>query len=294
MTPPNSDSAAFLGAGRIAVIAGSGRLPEEIAMALADNGRAPFVVLVEGEAQPTKNLTVHHHATIALERFGDLVPLLKRNKVTHAVLAGGVARRPNLRSVNFSLGLLTFLPRAVAALARGDDALLKVVIGHLQANGIKVVGAHQVVPDLLSPLGPITKLKPSARDRRDIEAALEAARAIGALDIGQAAVAIGGRAVALEGIEGTDGLLERVKALRQNGRIAGASGGVLVKCAKPGQELRADLPSIGPATTDAVHAAGLSGIAIESGRTFLLDAAASIARADALGIFIFGLPEQAS
>jgi DUF1009 family protein len=279
---------------RVAVIAGSGRLPEEIANILAGSGCDPFVVLVEGEAQPAGSLASHDHVFISLERFGDLVPLLKRNRVTHAVLAGGIARRPRWRSVRPSLGLLTFLPKALVALARGDDALLKAVIGHLEGNGIRVVGAHEIAPDLLSRAGAMGKQQPTVRDRRDIGAALEAARAIGALDIGQAAVAIGGRAVALEGIEGTDGLLERVKALRANGRIAGAAGGVLVKCAKPGQELRADLPSIGPASVTAAHAAGLAGIAVEAERSFVLDHAETVARADALGLFVFGFPEGAA
>ena len=102
-----------------------------------------------------------------------------------------------------------------------------------------------------------------------------------ATHIGQAAVAIGGRVVALEGVEGTDGLLERVKALRANGRIAGIGRGVLVKCAKPGQELRADLPTIGPATIARAHAAGLAGVAVEAERAFVLEFDATINHADA-------------
>lgn len=290
MTTAAEDRLPLSGVGRIAIIAGSGRLPEAVAEAMAQTGRTPFIVLIDGEAEAKGTLASPDHV-IALEQFGDLVPLLRRSKVTHAVLAGGVARRPKWRMVKPSLGHLTFLPKAIAALTRGDDALLKTVIGHLEANGIKVVGAHEVAPDLLAPSGAMTNRKPIARDRRDIDAAWRAARAIGALDIGQAAVAIGGRAVALEGIEGTDGLLERVKALRNHGRLAGAAGGVLVKCAKPGQELRADLPSIGPATVEAAHRAGLSGVAVGGDHSLVLDYAETIALAEAHGLFIFGLPE---
>ena len=142
------------------------------------------------------------------------------------------------------------------------------------------------MPDLLAAEGPLTKAQPRKSDRRDIDAAYAAAKAIGALDIGQAAVAIGGRVIALEGVEGTDGLLERVQQLRGHGRLAGRTRGVLVKCAKPGQELRADLPSIGPQTVEAAHAAGLAGIGVEAGRSLVLDGAAVIARADALGLFV--------
>ena len=125
---------------------------------------------------------------------------------------------------------------------------------------------------------------------RDIEAAHAAAKAIGALDIGQAAIAIGGRTIALEGVEGTHGLLERTLELRGHGRLAGKTRGVLVKCAKPGQELRADLPSIGPQTVEAAHAAGLAGIAVEAGRSLILEGPVVLARANALGLFVYGLP----
>ncbi|RVD62782.1 LpxI family protein, partial [Mesorhizobium sp. M4A.F.Ca.ET.029.04.2.1] len=129
----------------------------------------------------------------------------------------------------------------------------------LEKRGIKVVGAHEIVPELLAGKGPLTQAEPSKADWRDIEAARVAAKAIGALDIGQAAIAIGGRAIALEGIEGTNGLLERTRQLRDHGRLAGKTRGVLVKCAKPGQELRADLPTIGPRTVEAAQEAGLAG-----------------------------------
>jgi UDP-2,3-diacylglucosamine hydrolase len=95
--------------------------------------------------------------------------------------------------------------------------------------------------------------------------------------------------VALEGIEGTDGLLERMKDMRDHGRLGGRKGGVLVKCAKPGQELRADLPAIGPATVEKAHAAGLAGIAVEADHTFILDYARTVARADELGVFVIGI-----
>jgi DUF1009 family protein len=180
----------------------------------------------------------------------------------------------------------------ISALARGDDGLLKVVVRGLEARGFTVLGAHQIVPDLTTSEGSLTRTVPGKADWRDIEAAREAAVAIGALDIGQGAVAIGGRAIALEGIEGTDGLLERVKALRGHGRLAGKTGGVLVKCAKPEQELRVDLPSIGLQTVEGAHAAGLAGIAVEAGRSLILDSAAVIARADALGLFVYGLPPR--
>lgn len=276
-------------ADRVAVVAGSGRLPVNVADSLAEAGHAPFVVLIEGETDHGTSLWSYEGKALTIEQFASLVPLLKRERITHLVLAGGVSRRPAWRAIRPSVSLLRILPRALAGLARGDDGLLRTLVDLIEDNGIKVVGAHQVVPDLLATEGRIGALAPKDADWADLRAGLEAASAIGALDIGQAAVAIGGRAIALEGIEGTDLLLERVRELRNNGRIAGRRRGVLVKCAKPGQEMRADLPTIGPATVDAAHAAGLAGIGVEAGRSFVLDVGEVMERADRLGLFVVGI-----
>ena len=138
----------------------------------------------------------------------------------------------------------------------------------------------------------MTRVAPQKDDWSDLTAAKRGALAIGALDIGQAAVSVGGRVVALEGIEGTDGLLERVKDLRGHGRIANRKRGVIVKCAKPDQEVRADLPAIGPMTVDGAHAAGLAGIGVEAGRSLILDFGEVVSRADALGLFVVGLTAE--
>ncbi|WAX93729.1 UDP-2,3-diacylglucosamine diphosphatase LpxI [Aminobacter sp. NyZ550] len=274
---------------RIAVVAGSGRLPVNVADSLAEAGHKPFIVLIDGETDPGTSLWSYAGERLAIEQFASLVPLLKRHGITHCVLAGGISRRPVWRAIRPSIALLRVLPRALAALARGDDGLLRILVTTIEDNGIKVAGAHQVVPELLAVAGSMGALAPQQSDWADLRAGQEAARTIGALDIGQAAVAIGGRAIALEGIEGTDLLLERVRELRDNGRIAGRKRGVLVKCAKPNQELRADLPTIGPATVDAAHAAGLAGIGIEAGRSLVLDYGEVVERADRLGLFVIGL-----
>ena len=277
---------------KVAVVAGSGRLPVDLAESLAAHGHSPFVVMMQGEAAPS--LAAFEHEDLSLENFAGLTSMLKRHSVTHAVFAGGIGQRPKLSAVKPSLALLALLPRALAALSKGDDGLLRALAGVVESHGVRIVGAHEIVPDLLATAGPMTHTAPLKGDWRDIDAALAAARAIGALDIGQAAVAIGGRAVALEGVEGTDGLLERVKGLRGHGRIAGKKRGVLVKCAKPGQELRIDLPAIGPATIIAAHAAGLAGVGVEADHSLVLDFAGVVEAADRLGLFVIGLPSGKS
>jgi len=282
----------FEAGSRVGIVAGGGKLPEAVASALEAQGRRPYIIMVEGEADPAGPLAAHDHDFLAVEHFASLVPLLKRNGVTHVVLAGEVRRRPRLSKLRMNFSLLASLPRIALELALGDDGLLRAVLRYIERRGIKVVGAHEVVPELLAVEGCLTKTLPRKPDWRDIGKARAAAEAIGALDIGQGAVAIGGRVVALEGIEGTNGLLERVRDLRGHGRLAGKSGGVLVKCAKPGQELRADLPTIGPQTVRLAHAAGLSGIGVEAGRSLVMDGPGVVADADALGLFVVGLPAK--
>ncbi|AZO23764.1 DUF1009 domain-containing protein [Mesorhizobium sp. M1E.F.Ca.ET.045.02.1.1] len=275
---------------RVGIIAGGGSLPVEVAESLVRQGNSPFIVLVDGEVDREADFAAYEQATLALEDIGLLLPLLKRRGISHLVLAGEIRRRPQLARIRPTFGLLAIIPSVIVALARGDDGLLKVLTRGLEKRGITVVGAHQIVPDLAAAEGTLTAAGPRQSDWRDIEAGRAAAKAIGALDIGQAAVAIGGRAIALEGIEGTKGLLERTRELRGHGRLAGKTRGVLVKCAKPGQELRADLPSIGPQTVEAAHAAGLAGIAVEAGRSLILEGPTTLSRANALGLFIIGFP----
>ncbi|NUS21638.1 MAG: UDP-2,3-diacylglucosamine diphosphatase LpxI [Mesorhizobium sp.] len=275
---------------RVGIIAGGGSLPVEVADGLVRHGFVPFIIIAEGEVDREADFAAYDQERLALEDIGLLFPLLKRQGITHLVLAGEIKRRPRLSKIRPTLGLLAIIPLVIRALRRGDDGLLKLLTRALEARGVKVVGAHEVVPELTAGEGTLTATGPNQSDWRDIEAARKAAKAIGALDIGQAAIAVGGRAVALEGIEGTAGLLDRTRELRGHGRLAGKARGVLVKCAKPGQELRADLPSIGPQTVEAAHAAGLAGIAVEAGRSLILEGPATLARANALGLFIVGLP----
>jgi UDP-2,3-diacylglucosamine hydrolase len=280
--------------GRLGLVAGSGSLPVLLTQSLLARGEPPpYVLTVTGEARPG-DFTGCETAAIAVEEIGDLIGRLRAAGVSRCVLAGGVSARPSLKRMRPSLGLLRILPAYLRSRMKGDDGILRALIAHLETSGISVLGAHEIAPDLLAGEGLLAGPNPSAAAMRDMAAAHEAALAIGALDIGQAAIAVGGRAVALEGIEGTDGLLERMAGLRGHGRLAGRTGGVLVKCAKPRQELRADLPAIGPKTVIDARLAGLAGIAIEAGRCFILDHAATLATAETEGVFIYGMPSGAT
>ncbi|WP_139976017.1 LpxI family protein [Ochrobactrum sp. CGA5] len=272
-------------AGRIAIIAGNGLLPINVAAALEAAGKNPFLVPLRGEADPA--LYKFEHQEISIVEFAKLVRSMKAAGVERIVLAGGVTSRPQVSDLKFDWPTLRAVPYVLRALGKGDDALLRAFIGLLESLGFKVVGAHEVVPDLLSPSPAqvLTRTAPDTRERRNIELAMEAALRLGDLDVGQGAVAVGGRVVALEGAEGTDQMIERVGALRAAGRIP-RHGGVLVKMAKPQQDERADLPTIGVSTVDTASKAGLSGIAVEAGRTFILGFGEAVARANERGLFI--------
>ncbi|WP_273792931.1 LpxI family protein [Brucella anthropi] len=272
-------------AGRIAIIAGNGLLPINVAAALEAAGKNPFLVPLRGEADPA--LYKFEHQEISIVEFAKLVRSMKAAGVERIVLAGGVTSRPQVSDLKFDWPTLRAVPYVLRALGKGDDALLRAFIGLLESLGFKVVGAHEVVPDLLSPSPAqvLTRTAPDTRERRNIELAMEAALRLGDLDVGQGAVAVGGRVVALEGAEGTDQMIERVGALRAAGRIP-RHGGVLVKMAKPQQDERADLPTIGVSTVDNASKAGLSGIAVEAGRTFILGFGEAVARANERGLFI--------
>ena len=276
--------------GRIGVIAGGGALAPAVVQTLLKTGVVPFVVIVEGEAQDHGAFAGADCVVMKLEEFGLLVPRLKSAGVKRLVMAGSIMRRPRLRSIRWAVSTLKLIPRVAAAITRGDDGLLRGVVEIMESNGITVVGSHEIVPEMLAPVGVMTVARPTAQDERDLKAASDAAIAIGELDIGQGAISVGGRVIALEGIEGTDGLLERTVDLRSHGRIVGKMRGVLVKRCKPQQELRTDLPAIGPETVTQAHAAGLVGIGVDPSRSFILDFEETIARADQLGIFIIGLP----
>lgn len=275
-----------------AIIAGGGRLPVDLAETIKNRGEPVHVILLNGEVENPAAFAGLSQTTFELEEAGGLLAHLKARNIGRVVFAGTVNRRPRILRMRPLWPLLLVLPKLAAALGKGDDILLKSIVDYVENHGIKVIGAHEILPDLLVPQGTHTRKRPNLSDKKDIEAALAAARAIGALDIGQAAVAIGGRAIALEGIEGTDGLLERVADLRDHGRLAGKSGGVLVKSVKPGQEWRTDLPGIGVRTVEGAAKAGLHGIAVVADSTLAMGFGDLIERADLLGIFVVGLPAE--
>lgn len=273
---------------RLAIIAGGGLLPRYVAEAARHHGEDPYILALTNEAD--QDWSAYDHAIVGVGDYSGLSQAFGKEGIDRAVLSGSVRRRPEWREIRPNLRTLLQVPAVVRTLLNGgDDAVLKMVIRLIEANGVRVVGADEIAPELLATEGPIGKVVPDQDALRDIEAGSSAALVLGSLDVGQGAVAVGGRVVALEGAEGTDQMLERVAALRSQARISQRRKGVLVKLCKPGQDTRADLPSIGVDTVRLAAAAGLAGIACEAGRSLVLDRHRMIEEADRSGLFVTGI-----
>ena len=274
--------------GRLAIIAGSGKLPLFLAEAAREAGENPFVLRLKNEADDIWQ--GFDNAVVGVGDMAGLSALFRQHHIRRVVMSGAVKRRPAFGQIRANFKSLLKLPMALKTLlAGGDDAVLRMVISLIEAQGCQVLGAHEILPGLLATTGPLGAVTPDTESLKDIEKAADAAEMLGRLDVGQGAIAVGGRIVALEGVEGTDAMLARVRDLRDEGRISRRREGVLVKLCKPQQDLRADLPTIGVSTVQNAKAAGLAGIAVEAGRALVVEREAVIAAADAAGLFVVGI-----
>ncbi|WP_237154682.1 LpxI family protein [Oryzibacter oryziterrae] len=268
----------------LGIIAGGGDVPAIVAAAAAASGRQVCLFPIVGEAG--KGVEVYPHHWVRWGEIGRLFDLMAREKVGDVVICGAV-NRPDFSAIRVDLGAVLSLPKILSFMVGGDDTVLKNVVRFLEDRGYRVVGAHEIAPELVGGDGDLTRTKPSRDALEDILRGSEASLLLGGLDIGQAAIAIGGRVVAVEGIEGTDELIGRIADLRKRGRLkASGRSGVLVKRAKPQQDLRVDMPTIGPRTVTAAIEAGLAGIVIESGRVMIVDRLETIRLADAGRLFL--------
>jgi UDP-2,3-diacylglucosamine hydrolase len=273
----------------IGVVAGGGAMPFAVADSLIARGAKPVLFGLRGACDPVRVEGFRHH-WISIGQYGRAVSLFRAENCRDLLFIGSLVR-PALSEIRLDWGTLRILGRVLAAFRGGDDHLLSGIGGILERDGFRMVGIRDVAPDLLMPEGCLTRAAPDEGATADIARGREVLRALSPYDIGQAAVVIDGHVVGVEDIEGTDGLLARVTRLREEGRIrAKAARGVLVKAPKSGQDLRFDLPTMGPRTVEGAAAAKLAGIAIVAGNTLVVDPQAMIAAADAAGLFVTGLP----
>lgn len=272
----------------MSILAGKGQFPLLVAHAARKLGHDPYIFRIKDEAD--QDWSGFDSAEISIADLSAFAAITRREGIGSVVLAGGIGRRPEVSELRLTWRSLSALPTALRVFASaGDDKLLRFAIKVLENEGVRVLPAQLVAPDLLCEAGPLGRVRPTRADLGDIASASDAALVLGRLDIGQGAVSVGGRVIALEGLEGTDAMLERVAGLRASKRLSSRHGGVLVKLCKPDQDERADLPSVGPDTVIRAHAAGLAGIAIEAGRALVLERQRVVAEADRLGLFVTGI-----
>jgi DUF1009 family protein len=277
--------------GPIAILAGSGQFPVLLAETLRRAGRACRILAIRGFADAA--LRQKADATVDLLDVKRALACLQEWKPSAVALAGGV-RRPQPSAVLSAFSLLRNRRELMDLMGRGDDRLLRGVIELLEEHGHRVVGVHDLAPQLLASPGVQGVHRPSPQDERTIALGMGLLRDISPYDVGQGAVLADERVLAVEGPEGTDRMLARVRSLRRSWRLARPpAAGVLVKSPKQDQDLRVDLPAIGPRTAKRAAKAGLRGIAVVSGATLILDRDETVTAADRLGLFLVGVEPQA-
>jgi DUF1009 family protein len=275
----------------LAVIAGGGAIPVAVAEAAMRGGRRVVMFPVRGWADPAA-MEGFPHYWLALVQAGRFLRYARKEGCRDVVFIGtGV--RPPLRALRVDWTTLRLLPRIARAYRGGDDHLLSNIAQVFEEHGFRIVGAHEVAPEILMPEGILGSFAPRDRDHTDIARALALLDATGPFDMGQAAVVAGNHVLAVEATEGTDAMLARIAELRERGRIAAAAGtGVLVKAPKPQQDHRFDLPAIGPRTVDEAARAGLAGIAVVAGGAIIAEPAMVASAADAAKIFVVGITSR--
>lgn len=263
---------------RTAIIAGQGRLPAALAEAMAE---PPLVAALDGFAP--EGLTVD--LRFRVERLVPFLRALERDGVGRVIFAGAVTR-PRLDPGLLDEATAGLLPRLMAAMQQGDDATLRVVIQLFEEFGFTVAGVEDVAPALLPQAGVLAGT-PTPRDEADAARAAAIVAALGSVDVGQGAVVAQGLCLGVEALPGTDVLLAQVAGIGALRPDPARGKGLFYKAAKPAQDRRIDLPTLGPETLRAVAAAGLGGVAFEAGSVICLDLAGMQRLAAELGLFLW-------
>ncbi len=260
----------------LGLIAGNGIFPRLVAAGARTAGVPVVAVAHRGETDPELEGEVRECTWVRVGELGKIIKVLKGGGCRRAVMAGGIAKvklfggfKPDLRGA-------TFLAKTRSV---HDDKLLRGIAAELEADGIEVIPSTEYLPDLLPEPGVLTRKKPKGRDRDDILFGRRVARVTGTLEIGQTVVVQSGLVLAIEAVEGTDA------AIRRGGEL-GRGGAVVVKASKPGQDLRFDVPAVGPKTIELMVEVGAKVLAVEAKRTLLLERERLLEAANEAGIVV--------
>ena len=266
---------------KVGILAGSGMMPVEIIKSCRARGIEVYVAGLLPWAEEATFADVPH--TMArLGEVGKMMKFFQSHGVTELVLAGGI-KRPALKELIPDFEAIKMLAK-IALKKQSDDNLFRSVINEIEARGFHILGIEEVVPEMMFHEGIYGRVKPSSDDMDDIRRGIEIARALGAVDVGQAVVVQEGIVLAVEAVEGTDAMLSRASMLKKPGKAP-----VMVKILKPGQDTRVDMPAIGIQTVEQLKKYGMGGIAVEAGGILVIEREAAIKIADEAGVFIIGM-----
>ncbi|WP_272004225.1 LpxI family protein [Roseovarius sp. ZX-A-9] len=266
-------------AGRLAILACGGALPVRLAEAFPD----AMQITLDGIPSELSGSS----QSFQLEKFGAIFESMRDAGITRMVFAGDLTRPP-LNPAQFDATMMRLAPGLMQAVGKGDDALLRFVIGVFEAEGFEVVGAHELLPDLTAPAGLHLGPEPSRGDEADITRGLDILDAIAPLDLGQGCAVAGGLCLGIETIQGTDANLRYIATTPEP--LKRGQRGVYVKAPKRGQDLRIDMPAIGVRTIEGVANAGLAGLVVAQGQVLVLEPEAVKAAVEQSGIFLISRP----
>ena len=263
---------------KLGIVSGGGELPKKLATACINVGREFLIIALEGQTN-LGMIETFPYEKIRMGEVGRGIKLLRDAQVAEIVFAGSI-KRPSLRELKLDAWAL----KKAATLGlkwTGDDSILSKLIQALESEGFSVIGPDDILRNCIASAGAYGKHFPTDEQEADIKHGLRVARAVGELDIGQAAVVQQGIVLGVEGIDGTDALIRRCAPLQRSGL-----GAILIKTCKPQQERRIDLPVIGFGTIKTVVESRFSGVVIEAGRTIVLDKDELTSFADHSGVFV--------
>lgn len=268
----------------VGIIAGAGSLPLAVAAAARRAGRDVFVLTVDGVSDA--DFSDYPTGTTALTTLGRALSELRRGRCEEIVVVGTFTR-PDYGRLDWDWGTVKALPKLLQTRFGGDDTVNAIVSKYLESHGFRIVSPSSLAPSLLAARGLSVGRAPSADERADIDLGLSVLARLGPCDVGQSLVVSHRRILAIEAAEGTDAMIARCGELRRDGRFREAApSGILVKAAKPGQDLRMDLPTAGTRTVEAAIDAGLAGIALHEGHVLIPDGDDMLRRAAEAGLFV--------
>lgn len=267
---------------RLALIAGMGELPKLVSHEATNKGYTVIGVALQPPADETLRNCVHTFHTVRIGQFGRLLSLLKKSAVSDIVLAGKVPKSLLFSDKRSLIPDTRALKLLFSIKDRSDDTIMKAIVQELQKEGFTIHNTTAFTKSHLAPEEVLTRKKPTKREWRDIEFGWKIAKKMGRLDIGQTVVIKDKAVLAIEAIEGTDAAIER------GGRLADKDA-VVVKVSKPGQDMRFDVPVVGSSTLNTMIKANARVLAIEAGKTIILNLRAFIREADRAGLVVAGV-----